>query len=90
LILDITAPDSLVLLKKNPITIKEGSDYAVELKFKVQGEVVTGLRYIQVCPSTFCTLRKLEMRKEGLIDFDLDFEQQVVKRSGIKGEGSVY
>jgi hypothetical protein len=35
-------------LKKNPVTIKEGAEYSVELTFKVDNAVVAGLRYLQV------------------------------------------
>lgn len=33
LVFDLTDADKLASLKKNPVNIKEGSDYAVELKF---------------------------------------------------------
>ncbi|KAL8279190.1 hypothetical protein RQP46_008446 [Phenoliferia psychrophenolica] len=42
LVFDLTDADKLASLKKNPVNIKEGSDYAVS------GDVVSGLRYIQV------------------------------------------
>ncbi|KAK4701947.1 nuclear pore complex protein Nup85, partial [Phenoliferia sp. Uapishka_3] len=48
LVFDLTVKDQLAALKKNPVNIKEGSEYAVELKFTVSGDVVSGLRYIQV------------------------------------------
>ncbi|CAN6636289.1 rho GDP-dissociation inhibitor [Trichomonascus vanleenenianus] len=35
-------------LKKNPIVIKERSRYHLNIKFRVQHDIVTGLRYIQV------------------------------------------
>ena len=40
--------------------IKEGSEYAVELKFSVQGDVVTGLKYIQVVRRAGINVDKLE------------------------------
>jgi hypothetical protein len=51
-----------VPLEEEPITIKEGSDYAVELKFKSSGVVITDC-YESGLSSTFCTA-KLEMRKK--------------------------
>lgn len=71
IVLDLSSPEAVASLKKNPVTIKvsipssprrrrdysahrrhafveqEGSEYAVELKFQVNG-LVTGLKYIQV------------------------------------------
>ncbi|KAL1413574.1 rho GDP dissociation inhibitor [Vanrija albida] len=48
-VLDLTQkPDELARLKKEPITIKEGVDYSVGISFTVEGEIVSGLRYIQV------------------------------------------
>lgn len=34
-------------LKKDPIIIKEGCDYSVEIEFKVHNNIVSGLKYIQ-------------------------------------------
>lgn len=36
LVFDLTVGDKLAALKKNPVNIKEGSEYAVELKFIVR------------------------------------------------------
>lgn len=35
-------------LKKNPFVIKEGSSYHMRVKFRVQHEVISGLRYLQL------------------------------------------
>ncbi|KAM0752805.1 E set domain-containing protein [Meredithblackwellia eburnea MCA 4105] len=48
LVFDLAQGAKLAELKKNPVNIKEGSEYAVELKFNVSGDVVSGLRYVQV------------------------------------------
>ncbi|XP_028395525.1 rho GDP-dissociation inhibitor 1-like [Dendronephthya gigantea] len=45
--IDLTA-DDLSKLKSNPLVIKEGVDYRVEILFRVQREIVAGLRYFQV------------------------------------------
>lgn len=60
IVLDLSNPTELAALKKNPVTIKEGSEYAVELKFKVDGAIVSGLKYIQVVRRAGMTVDKLE------------------------------
>lgn len=35
-------------LGENPFTIKEGSEYRMRVKFRVQHEVISGLRYLQL------------------------------------------
>ncbi|KAK4047957.1 rho GDP dissociation inhibitor [Microbotryomycetes sp. JL221] len=60
IVLDLTDAQKLKELKKDAIVIKEGAEYAVELKFQVQGDVVTGLKYIQVVRRAGITVDKLE------------------------------
>ncbi len=60
IVFDLSQPDSLAALKKNPVTIKEGAEYAVELKFSINHDVVTGLRYIQVVRRAGINVDKLE------------------------------
>ena len=35
-------------LEKTPFVIKEGSEYQMRVKFRVQHEVISGLRYLQL------------------------------------------
>ncbi|XP_054614960.1 rho GDP-dissociation inhibitor 1 [Dunckerocampus dactyliophorus] len=50
-----SAPNALVLdlqgdldsFKKNPFVLKEGVDYRIKISFKVNREIVSGLKYIQ-------------------------------------------
>ncbi|KAM0791607.1 hypothetical protein ACM66B_006049 [Microbotryomycetes sp. NB124-2] len=60
IVLDLSDSAKLQNLKKEPIVIKEGAEYAVELKFGVQGDVVTGLKYIQVVRRAGITVDKME------------------------------
>ncbi|KAL7422554.1 rho GDP dissociation inhibitor [Cryptotrichosporon argae] len=47
--LDLTRPAAeLAKLKNEPITIKEGVEYSVGISFAVEGEIVSGLRFLQV------------------------------------------
>ncbi|GAA6041156.1 hypothetical protein JCM8097_004143 [Rhodosporidiobolus ruineniae] len=56
---DLSNPSALEGLKKNPVTIKEGSEYSVELKFQVNN-LVSGLKYIQAVRRAGLTVDKLE------------------------------
>ncbi|CAI2186092.1 3970_t:CDS:2 [Funneliformis geosporum] len=47
-VLDLSTPELLENVKNNPFTIKEGVEYRMKAKFRVQHEVVSGLKYLQV------------------------------------------
>lgn len=47
IVIDLEKPGALEALKKNPIVIKERSKYQRKLKFRVQHEIITGLKYLQ-------------------------------------------
>lgn len=46
--MDLTDPELLQKYKKDPLTIKEGAEYSVEIAFKVEGGVISGVKYLQV------------------------------------------
>jgi Rho GDP-dissociation inhibitor len=48
IIIDLTSPGAVESLKKKPFTIKEGATFRMKATFKVQHEVLSGLKYIQV------------------------------------------
>ena len=48
IVIDLTAPGSVEDLKKKPFTIKEGAKFRMKAGFKVQHEVLSGLKYLQV------------------------------------------
>ncbi|KAI7852416.1 immunoglobulin E-set [Circinella umbellata] len=45
---DLSNPEALANAKETPFTIKEGVEYRMKVKFRVQHEVVSGLKYLQV------------------------------------------
>jgi len=47
IVIDLTTPSGLDVLR-NPITIKEGAEYRVRVRFRVQHDVISGLKYLQV------------------------------------------
>ncbi|GAA5820649.1 hypothetical protein JCM11251_003094 [Rhodosporidiobolus azoricus] len=57
--LDLSSPQALAGLKANPVVIKEGSEYNVEIKFLVNN-LVSGLKYIQVVKRAGIQVDKLE------------------------------
>ncbi|QRV76439.1 Rho GDP-dissociation inhibitor [Ceratobasidium sp. AG-Ba] len=58
--LDLTDQQAIAATKKTPIVIKEGVEYNVGLKFKIDNEVVSGLRYIHVVKRAGIKVDKLE------------------------------
>lgn len=47
-VIDLTAPGALEGLKSKPFTIKEGAKFRMKANFRVQHEVLSGLKYLQV------------------------------------------
>ncbi|CAG8601005.1 7945_t:CDS:2 [Diversispora eburnea] len=47
-VLDLSSPEALQNVKNTPFVIKEGIDYRMKVKFKIQHEVVSGLKYLQI------------------------------------------
>ncbi len=48
ILMDLTAPGAVESLKNKPFTIKEGAKFRMKAMFKVQHEVLSGLKYLQV------------------------------------------
>jgi len=46
-VIDLQKNDALAALTSKPFTIKEGAHYTMRVKFRVQHEVISGLRYLQ-------------------------------------------
>ena len=47
-VIDLTAPGSVEKLKEKPFIIKEGCEFRMKARFRVQHEVLSGLKYLQV------------------------------------------
>ncbi|KAI9033650.1 Rho GDP-dissociation inhibitor 2 [Phycomyces nitens] len=47
-IVDLSTKEALEQAKKNPFTIKASTEFRMKVKFRVQHEVVSGLKYIQI------------------------------------------
>jgi len=47
IIIDLKAPGALEALKNQPFTIKEGAQFRMKAQFKVQHEILAGLKYLQ-------------------------------------------
>lgn len=45
---DLSAPGAVDSLKSKPFTIKEGAKFRMKATFKVQHDVLSGLKYLQV------------------------------------------
>ena len=47
IIIDLRAPGALEALEEKPFTIKEGASFRMKAQFKVQHEILAGLKYLQ-------------------------------------------
>ncbi|RHZ87948.1 hypothetical protein Glove_28g28 [Diversispora epigaea] len=47
-VVDLSSQEALRNVKNTPFVIKEGIEYRMKVKFKIQHEVVSGLKYLQV------------------------------------------
>ncbi|KAJ4301743.1 rho GDP dissociation inhibitor [Kalmusia sp. IMI 367209] len=47
IIIDLKSPGALNALKDKPFTIKEGAQFRMKAQFKVQHEILAGLKYLQ-------------------------------------------
>lgn len=57
---DLTNEATLNSLPKNPFKIKEKSIYKLRIKFKVQHEIVTGIKYLQAIKKAGIRVDKVE------------------------------
>ncbi|KAK5107586.1 hypothetical protein LTR62_000980 [Meristemomyces frigidus] len=48
IIIDLSKPGSLDDLNKHPFTIKEGASFRMKARFKVQHQILSGMKYVQV------------------------------------------
>jgi len=48
IIIELNSPGALESLNKHPFTIKEGATFRMKAKFKVQHQILSGLKYVQV------------------------------------------
>ncbi|ORZ02286.1 immunoglobulin E-set [Syncephalastrum racemosum] len=59
-VVDLSTKEAANEARKNPFTIKEGVEYRMKVKFRVQHEVVSGLRYLQLVKRKGITVDKTE------------------------------
>ncbi|KAJ4493017.1 E set domain-containing protein [Lentinula edodes] len=59
--LDLSEPTKIAAeTKKNPVVIKEGVEYNVRIRFKVNHSIISGVRYIQVVKRAGVKVDKME------------------------------
>ncbi|OZJ04351.1 hypothetical protein BZG36_02360, partial [Bifiguratus adelaidae] len=47
-VVDLSTPTALEKAKSTPFVIKEGTEYRMKVQFRIQNDVVSGLKYLQV------------------------------------------
>jgi Rho GDP-dissociation inhibitor len=58
--IDLSTPDALSRLKDQVMVIKEGVEYRLKVVFKIQHEVVSGLKYLHVVKRSGIKVDKME------------------------------
>ena len=48
IVIDLSKKGALDTLNKQPFTIKEGAQYRMKVRFKVQHQILSGMKYVQV------------------------------------------
>ncbi|KAK3053673.1 rho GDP dissociation inhibitor [Extremus antarcticus] len=48
IVIELSKPGALEELNKHPFTIKEGSTFRMKARFKVQHQILSGMKYVQV------------------------------------------
>eukprot|EP01104_Vermistella_antarctica_P020444 TRINITY_DN8746_c0_g1_i1.p1 TRINITY_DN8746_c0_g1~~TRINITY_DN8746_c0_g1_i1.p1 ORF type:complete len:222 (+),score=69.43 TRINITY_DN8746_c0_g1_i1:75-668(+) len=67
--------EAVLKMKKQPFTLKEGCNYKIQVTFKVQHEIVSGLKYIN---QVFKGMLKVDTQDEMLGSFGPNKENHVV------------
>jgi Rho GDP-dissociation inhibitor len=58
--IDLSTPDALAKLKDQTLVVKEGAEYRLKVVFKIQNEVVSGLKYLHVVKRAGIKVDKVE------------------------------
>jgi Rho GDP-dissociation inhibitor len=48
IVIDLSQPGQLETLKDKPFNIKEGTTFRMSVRFKVQHQILSGMKYLQV------------------------------------------
>lgn len=59
--INLSAPGALESLKSKPFTIKEGAQFRMKVAFKVQHQILSGLKYVQVVKKMGISSKTQEM-----------------------------
>lgn len=59
--IDVSKPGAVEALKDKPFTIKEGATFRMKATFKVQHQILSGLKYIQVVKKMGMSNKNQEM-----------------------------
>lgn len=61
IIIDVSTPGTLEKLKEKPFTIKEGAVFRMKVKFRVQNQILSGMKYLQVVKRIGVSQKNQEM-----------------------------
>lgn len=61
IVVNLEAPGALDTLKGKPFTIKEGSEFRMKVSFRVQHQILSGMKYVQVVKKGIISNKSQEM-----------------------------
>lgn len=61
IIIDLSQPGQVETLKSKPFTIKEGAKFRMKVRFKVQHQILSGMKYLQVVKRMGISSKSQEM-----------------------------
>jgi len=95
MIIDLSQPNAVDTLKKKPFTIKEGVEFRMKATFRVQHQILSGLKYVQVIKRGPISSKSQEMigsygpNTKDKPQYEKKFESDSAP-SGMMGRGSYH
>lgn len=84
IIIDLKASGAVESLKSKPFTIKEGALFRMKVTFKVQHQILSGMKYVQVVKKMGMSNKTQEMIVSlALLRFNVDNPLNLPQSSGI-------
>ncbi|KAJ3152360.1 hypothetical protein HDU86_005889 [Geranomyces michiganensis] len=84
-IVDLSTPAAIAALKDQHMTIKEGAEYRLKVTFKVQHDVVSGLKYLHVVKRKGIRVDKMEEMLGSYGPADTPYEKKFLTEEAPSG-----
>ncbi|OMJ07366.1 Rho GDP-dissociation inhibitor [Smittium culicis] len=82
-VMDVSSPEAIAALKKTPLVIKEGIAYRLKIRFRIQHDVISGLKYLHAVKRTGITFDRTQEMLGSYGPSDKEYEKKVCTISTI-------